>query len=229
MILSFPSGRLQTALDRALIIITFGLVTIVQLVWLLFTDPHAMCVHCSANLIEVTRNDTLANGLVQFQRIAGLVVIVVAIGLLAVRLVRASRPQRRAIIPVLLAGIVALTALAASVVADVPGAPHRDIFGRVAGYTFAVVPVAVLVAFLQRRLARGAVAGLVVELGEPRAAVGLTQALSRALGDPSLSLGYWFLAESRYVDTDGKPSSCLTRAAAACPPWSSAAASRSRC
>ena len=205
LILSFPSGRLQTALDRALIIITLGLVTIVQLVWMLFADPHATCVHCSANLIEVTRNDTLANAVVQFQRIAGLVVIVVATGLLAVRLVRASRPQRRAVIPVLLAGIAGLTTLAASVVADAAGAPHRDVFGRVAGYTFAVVPVAVLVAFLQRRLARGAVAGLVVELGEPRAAVGLAQALSRALGDPSLSLGYWFPAESRYVDSDGKP------------------------
>ena len=44
-----------------------------------------------------------------------------------------------------------------------------------------------------------------VELGEPRAAVGLAEALSRALGDPSLSVGYWFPAEFRYVDADGKP------------------------
>jgi signal transduction histidine kinase len=205
VILSFPSGRLQTALDRALVVVAFALVTIVQLASLLFTDGRAICDRCSANLLEVARNDALANGLLQFQRIAGLAVIVIAIGLLAVRLVRASRPQRRAIVPVLLAGMVAFTALAAAVVADVLGAAERDIFGRVAGYALAVVPVAVLLAFLQRQLARGAVAGLVVELGEPSAAVGLTEALSRALGDPSLSLGYWFPAESRYVDTDGRP------------------------
>ena len=132
-------------------------------------------------------------------------VIAVATGLLMVRLVRASRPQRRAVIPVLLAGIAALTTFAASVVAGAAGLPDRDAFSRVAGYTFAVVPVAVLLAFLQRRLARGAVAGLVVELGEPSAAVGLAEALSRAMGDPSLSLAYWFPAESRYVDSDGKP------------------------
>ena len=205
VVLSFPSGRLQTALDRVLVVAAFGLVTVVQLASLLFTDTRAICDGCSANLLEVVRDDALANGLLQFQRIAGLLVILTTIGLLAARLARASRPQRRAVIPVLLAGIVALTALAVSVTADALGAAHRDIYGHVAGYTFAVVPVAVLLAFLQRQLARGAVAGLVVELGEPSAVVGLTEALSRALGDPSLSLGYWFPAESRYVDPDGKP------------------------
>jgi signal transduction histidine kinase len=203
--ISFPSGRLPTMLDRALVAVALGLVTVVQLAWLLCYDPSSDCDRCTANLLEVTRDDALANALLQFQRIAGLAVIAVTMGLLAVRLVRASRPQRRAVIPVLLAGIVALAAFGVSVVADALRAPHLDIYGHVAGYTFAVVPVAVLVAFLQRQLARGAVAGLVVELGEPRAAEGLAAALSRALGDPSLSVGYWFPAESRYVDSDGKP------------------------
>jgi len=205
LILSFPSGRLQTVLDRALVITAFALVSVGQLASLLFTDERAICDRCATNLLEVTRNDALANGLLQSQRIAGLVVIVITIGLLAVRLVRASRPQRRAVIPVLLAGIVALAALAVSVTASALGAAGQDIYGRVSGYAFAVVPVAVLFAFLQRQLARGAVAGLVVELGEPSATVGLAEALSRALGDPSLSLGYWFPAESRYVDSNGRP------------------------
>jgi signal transduction histidine kinase len=203
--LSFPSGRLPTVLDRALVAVALGLVTIVQLAWLLCYDPQSDCDRCAANLLEVTSDYALANALVQFQRIAGLAVIAVAVGLLAVRLVRASRPQRHAVIPVLLAEIVALTVFAVSVVVDALHTGHSDAYGHVAGYAFAVVPVAVLVAFLQRQLARGAVAGLVVELGEPRAGEGLAAALSRALGDPSLSLGYWFPAESRYVDGDGKP------------------------
>jgi signal transduction histidine kinase len=208
LILSFPSGRLQTALDRALVIATFGLVTIGQLAWMVFADTRAViCASdgCLPNLLEVRRDDALANGLLQVQRIAGLAVIAVAIGLLAARLARASRPQRHAVVPVLLAGCLGLTALAASVISDVLGTADRNLFGRIAGYSFAVVPVAVLVAFLQRRLARGAVAGLVVELGEPRAALGLAEALARAVGDPSLSMAYWFPAESRYVDSDGRP------------------------
>ena len=35
VILSFPSGRLPTALDRALVVAAFGLVTVGQLAWLL--------------------------------------------------------------------------------------------------------------------------------------------------------------------------------------------------
>ena len=145
LILSFPSGRLQTVLDRALVITAFALVSVGQLASLLFTDERAICDRCATNLLEVTRNDALANGLLQSQRIAGLVVIVITIGLLAVRLVRASRPQRRAVIPVLLAGIVALAALAVSVTASALGAAGQDIYGRVSGYAFAVVPVAVLI------------------------------------------------------------------------------------
>jgi signal transduction histidine kinase len=65
--------------------------------------------------------------------------------------------------------------------------------------------VAVLVVFIRRRLAQSAVAGLVVELGAGSAAVDLRRALSRALGDPSLMLAYWYPAESRYVDANGRP------------------------
>jgi signal transduction histidine kinase len=67
----------------------------------------------------------------------------------------------------------------------------------------ATVPVAVLFVFLQRRLARGMVAGLVVELGGPSSSTDLREALARALGDPSLELAFWFPAEECYVDGDG--------------------------
>jgi signal transduction histidine kinase len=59
--------------------------------------------------------------------------------------------------------------------------------------------------FLQRQLARGMVAGLVVELGAPSASADLRDALARALGDPSLELAFWFGAEKCYVDGDGAP------------------------
>jgi signal transduction histidine kinase len=72
-------------------------------------------------------------------------------------------------------------------------------------YTFAAVPIAVLVVFAQRRLARGQVAGLVVQLGERGEPADLRDALARALGDPSLELAFWFPAEQRYVSADGRP------------------------
>ncbi|MGB0093064.1 MAG: histidine kinase, partial [Solirubrobacteraceae bacterium] len=65
--------------------------------------------------------------------------------------------------------------------------------------------VAVLLVLLQRRLARGAVAGLVVDLGDRGVATDLRRALARALGDPSLELVFWFPSAARFVDGDGRP------------------------
>jgi signal transduction histidine kinase len=72
-------------------------------------------------------------------------------------------------------------------------------------YLSATVPIAVMFVLLQRQLARGGVAGLVVELGAPKADIDLRQALARTLGDPSLELAFWFPSERCYVDGDGTP------------------------
>ena len=92
-----------------------------------------------------------------------------SIGLLAARWLRASRAQRHAVMPVAVAGIVAFAALIAAYVARVAGMTGPTVFDRLAFYASAAVPVAVLAVLVQRRLARGAVAGLVVELGGPGA------------------------------------------------------------
>ena len=181
LILAFPSGRLRGALDRAVVVAAFVLVTIAQLGCMLVADSRAVfCSRCPANLLEVGRNDGLANELMQFQRVAGVAVIVAGIGVVVARWRRASRPQRQAAAPVLLAGGVAFAALTTSIVADVFGLPNGDFYGRVAYYAFAAVPVAVLFVFLQRRLARAAVAGLVVELGEPSSSVECARRSPRA-------------------------------------------------
>jgi signal transduction histidine kinase len=51
---------------------------------------------------------------------------------------------------------------------------------------------------------RAAVADLVVELGEARSGT-LRGALSRALGDPSLEIGYWLSDRTVFVDAEGRP------------------------
>ena len=124
---------------------------------------------------------------------------------LGVRLVRASQAQRRALIPLLLTGIVAAITLIGSLAADIVNSGNDLPLNQIAGYALSAVPLAILIVFAQRWLARGAVARLIVELGAPQSALDLREGLSRALGDPSLTLGYWFAAESRFVDRDGNP------------------------
>ena len=206
LVISFPSGRLHGTLDRGLVVVTIGLTTVVQVASLFFADSRRFfCRTSPANLLEVAREDAVTRGVLYFQRIGVLVLALTGLALMVRRWRRSSRPERRAVRPVVAAGALAGAAVAAAFLAGVLGVRHGIAFSAVLYYATAAVSVAVLLVFLQRRMAQGAVAGLVVELGRPGQAADLRAALSRALGDPSLALAYWVPAQSRYVDTGGRP------------------------
>ena len=204
LVLSFPTGRLRARLDRCLIAAAAVIVTAVELVWLLFADSRAqICSDCPPNAFEITRDDGVANGILQGQRSVGVVLSLFTVALLVRRWRRASPPERHAGAPVLWAGSAMFAALAFSVANDIFSHPLGPGPAWMRELVFSSIPVAVLAVLLQRRLARGAVAGLVVELGEGTISVDLREALGRALGDPSLELAYWVPAAARYVDPGG--------------------------
>ncbi len=206
LVLSFPTGRLGGKFERALITSGFVLVTVVELAWLLFADSRSqICSRCPENAFEITRNDSVASGLLQGQRTVGVVLSILTVVLLVHRWRRASAPERRAGAPVLWAGSAMFAALAFSVANDIFDHPLGEGPAWTRELMFASIPVAVLAVLLQRRLARGAVAGLVVELGEGATSIGLREALARALRDPSLEVAYWVPASDRYVDAEGAP------------------------
>jgi signal transduction histidine kinase len=206
LVLSFPTGRLRGKLDRGLVGAAVALVTAVELVWLLFADSTSqICSQCPANAFEVTRNDSVATGILEGQRTVGVVLSVFTVALLVRRWRGASAPERRAGAPVLWAGSAIFAALAFSVANDIFDHPLGQGPAWTRELVFASIPIAVLAVLLQRRLARGAVAGLVVELGGGTTSVDLRAALRRALGDPSLELAYWVPATGRYVDAGGVP------------------------
>jgi signal transduction histidine kinase len=206
LVLAFPSGRLRGRLDQALVASAVFIGTAVELAWLLFADSRkVICPHCPANAFELVRNDGLADGLLQGQRVVGLVLSLFTLVLLVNRWARANAAQRRAVAPVLWTGAAMFGALAISIVNDIFSAPLGPVAEWTRSCVFASIPIAVLAVLMQRRLARAAVAGLVVELGAGVGAVDLREALSRALGDPTLKLAYWIPANARYVDADGLP------------------------
>jgi signal transduction histidine kinase len=205
IVLSFPSGRLQSWIERALVLAAAVLVSVVEIVSLFFTDTQAvLCSGCPNNAFELDRNDGAANGILQGQRIAGALLALFAVGLLVRRWRGASEPERRSVAPVLWAGSATIVVLAVSIGNDAAGGPLGQAAKLALSAVFASVPIAVLVVLLQRRLARSAVAGLVVELGERGKGSDLRDALARALGDSSLELAYWFAAGRHYVDVDGR-------------------------
>jgi signal transduction histidine kinase len=206
LILAFPTGRLPSRADRALFGSAVVLAVVVELTWLVFAEPEPVfCDTCPENLLQVERNDSLASGLLDGQRAIGAVLSLLTIAVLIRRWRRASAPSRRAGAPVLWTGSAMFAALVFSVTNDIFDEPLGQAPGWMLSFTFAAVPVAVLAVLLQRRLARAAVAGLVIELGDGDVRVDLRQAVARALGDPSLELAYWVPAAGRYVDAGGRP------------------------
>lgn len=204
LVLTFPTGRLRAKVDAALLAAAVVLVTVVAWSSLLVSDSNAvLCFGCPRNVLVVDRNDGLATAILQGQRIAGVVLALLTVVLLVRRWRVASPPERRSVAPVLWAGSATIVVLAVSIANDVLGEPLGQTAKWALSLVFAAVPVAVLFVLLQQRLARGAVAGLVVELGERTTGTDLRDALARALGDPTLEVAYWFPTGRRYVDLHG--------------------------
>ena len=205
LLLTFPSGKLSGRLDRWLM---GGVVALLCLPILAMLDGNKAglrCPDCPDNLIQIVHNNREALNLLGLERLVGSALLLVIVVVLIVRWRRANAGRRHAVAPVLIAGCATFVALAATATLDLFGDPFNALPANIFFYLTATVPIAVMFVFLQRQLARGGVAGLVVELGTPGAGAGLRQALARTLGDASLELAFWFPAERCYVDGDGAP------------------------
>ncbi|MHB1570303.1 MAG: sensor histidine kinase [Solirubrobacteraceae bacterium] len=204
LLLAFPSGRLAGRIDRWLIGIGAVGISLQVLAMLDGNKAGLRCPGCSDNLLQITHANQKAINLLALEHMIGAVVVVAVIVLLVRRWLQGSGAQRRAVAPVLVAGCATLVTLEWTVVFDLLGDPLQATPASVFRYTFASVPLAVVYVFLQRQLARGSVAGLVVQLGQPSAPTGLRDAVARALGDQSLELGFWLPEGRRYVDGEGR-------------------------
>ncbi len=208
MLVSFPSGRLQTRGERWLIGVIYALCAIGPLPVMLAGDIGGWgCEDCPRSIIHVTD----ANAFAETADAVLSVLAVVSILLVAARLVtgwrRASAPQRRALAPVLWSGV-ALTLLLGGVLsADVLGldalTEALDIAGLV---TFASVPYVFLLGLVRSRVSRaGTVAELLTALRDEVGSGDMRDLLASALGDPSLELAYQLESDHRVVDAQGDP------------------------
>jgi signal transduction histidine kinase len=199
VLLAFPGGRLESALGRW----TFAAATLVlplQLGWLLLgADNHArdgLAVTASARGARVF--DRAATGL-------GLLLVPLLVLVLARRWRHASVRLRVAIAPVLWAGAGAVALALLMLADDAAGNPLGAAPAVLFDLGLAGVALAFVVGVLRARLARSAVAELVVDLARATAPGDLRDALARALRDPSLVVAYWLPDRGRYVDAEGRP------------------------
>ena len=199
VLLTFPTGRLDRRLSRWILAGAMLLLPL-RLAWFLLGGEDE-----SGHVIAAVRSAEGARVLLRAETALGALLIALIMLVLVERWIRASPRFRVAIAPVLWAGAAGFGLLLLTIADDHMGNPLGGLPMVLLDLVLAGVAVGFLVGLLRARLARSAVAELVVELGSAAAPGDLRDALARALRDPSLALAYWLPDRDRYVDFDGRP------------------------
>ncbi len=195
-LLSFPTGRLTSRVDLAIVGIFVFVTVPLEFLWFLF-----LVLDNGLNALGIAPNESAAHVIDTIQRYLisiGSVLLVIALGR---RWLRSSGPVRRQMTPVLV-GALAILLQSASWIFLSSGTRLEPLDNLIFLAQIAI-PIAVVFVMLQSRMARADVADLVVELGETPTPARLRDALANALGDPSLQVAYWDAPQHRFVDAAG--------------------------
>ncbi len=201
LLLSFPSGRLETRLDRLLVTIAYVNTTVVQLGVFLFTDtanpsnPLFIGHSEAAKVLEAAQLDISI-------ALLGAVVAVLY------RRWRSGTPGRaRVFAPIVAVGGLTFVLLMAALVVEQAGLSSdiSDAQTLALFTSIACLPFAFLVGLLRSRFSEAdAISELLAQLGEGGGRGALRDALADALGDPTLELAYWVPDQDAYVDAAGQ-------------------------
>jgi signal transduction histidine kinase len=203
VLLAFPGGRLVSVVERGL----YGVLVVAggpfHLAWRVFGGAH-QCAGCPDYVFELVAAEPVGNAFYVIHEALALVAGVLALAVLVLRWRHASAPLRFAIAPILWAGAAAVVAVLFWIATALVEVPLGRTPAMAMELMLALVAVAFLVGVARTRLARTAVADLVIGLGESPAPGELQAALGEALHDPSLSVAYWLPDERRFVDAQGR-------------------------
>src|SRR6266508_268802 len=210
-VLSYPSGRLGTRIERGFVAFCYGFALVYALPLLLFYDPRAphdptvweWPFHARP-LTHVAWYDVTGTMGVLDDLIFPVAVAFLA--LLVRKLARATPGGRRVVLPLAAAAFFAAGQFAAQIAlygTQVNSWKSTGWFWIV-NLAMLAIPIALAAGLLWGRSARSAVADLVVEL-ERTPPGSVRHALARTLGDPSLELALWLPERGTYVDGEGRP------------------------
>jgi signal transduction histidine kinase len=133
--------------------------------------------------------------------------IVFALGLVTLsahRYAVATGAERRARLASLTAAVAFGLVLLGGTITRLAGVGSGFVVLLAYDLTVCLIAIGLAADLLWGRWAQGAVTGLVVDLGEPASGGVLRDRLARALGDPTLVVGYWLPEQRRYVDEAGR-------------------------
>jgi signal transduction histidine kinase len=199
LVLSFPTGRLESTAARAIVAIAYFDAFVLTLpVYLLAGAPD--------NAFAIVHAPDVAEVLMVLTSIIGFGLTAATAAVLIGKRRTATPPQRRAQAPMLWTGLTVIVFLGLVFAGDTVGVPDDvlGVVGFVGFVAFAILPFAFLAGLVRTRYSQaGAVGALIERLNTPDDRVSLRVALSEALGDPTLQLVYWREAAGHYVTYAG--------------------------
>jgi signal transduction histidine kinase len=158
LLVTFPTGRIETAFQRTLIGLAYLDTTVLQLAWMLFTDPTKEdgCQGCPESPILISGHSTLSGIFDAVQVLVAIPAVAATIIYVFLHWKRSDRRDRRVLSPVLLTGAVAFGFLLVQLVLDQSGLPEATVtVAFIAGVmAFSALPFAFLVGLLRLRIGR---------------------------------------------------------------------------
>jgi mannose/fructose/N-acetylgalactosamine-specific phosphotransferase system component IIC len=116
LLLSFPSGRLDSRLDRGLVALAYFNTTVVQLAAFVLNDPQQGCAHCPANPLLIDHADAAAGVINAAQLDIAIAVLGAVVAILYRRWRDSGHSQRRGFAPVLAVGGLSFVLLMSSLI-----------------------------------------------------------------------------------------------------------------
>lgn len=203
--LAWPTGRLRSRFDLALVIALYCWNTGASVVGDFFWNPKLTgCQNCPANLVLVHGSNTVLHVYNESVLVPGMTLSLLVL-IQLIRHWRAARGwSRRAMTPLLWVAVPLIALSTAQNVAANLGLPipALDVIGPV---LLLAGPALFVVSALFAKTARGAIGAAIVNL-EPGAPPGrLRDTLAGALGDSTLQLAFPAPGGAGFADTDGAP------------------------
>ena len=206
VLLRYPEPRLHRRIEKAFIAVLVGWLVGCHLLWGAVSKPAWFGYPADSwwPTLYPHREASAVAGAVY--ELGALALIAAFFVLVVQRLHRTHTVDRRALTPVVVASI----ALGVVVTVDVAArlvpvsTPVMDRIFTIEAAMMLAIPVAFLVATIRGRLARAAVADLLLSLARPTTVEAVRDGLRQALRDPTLDIFYWVAETRNYVDSAGR-------------------------
>jgi signal transduction histidine kinase len=220
LVLALPAGRLRSRPARAATVAAYAVAAVVSVGRALFRDP-LLDLYCWRNcrdtafLVHADRGIASALDDVWLWSALAIALGLVVVG--ARRLLAASGPGRRVLLPVLGPAMLVGAGAAAYAVALLRSPlelPTRAGFAAIfiaRSVAFATLALGVAWSALRIQRTRARVARLATELGEAPPPGKLREALRAAVGDPGIDVLYSRRDAQQLVDADGQPTALPAR------------------